>query len=140
MILDLHDRVRRPGASLRRSEQSHAYGDRRAGASYTRLRRRGLPQGSSRSTRARAAARSLGLSLEDAQVRRLPQAIRRVIPPLERLHRAAEGLRPSSVIGPVEAARQAADLASESFNFDYLGGAPPVPARDDPAGAAHRLA
>jgi polar amino acid transport system permease protein len=74
----------------------------------------------------RAAARSLGLST--AQAMRfvvLPQAVRRVVPPLLNDFIALQKETALvGVLGPIEAARQAQLYASKTFNFtSYVGAA-----------------
>jgi len=74
----------------------------------------------------RAAARSLGLT--SAQAMRfvvLPQAVRRVIPPLLNDFIALQKETALvGVLGPIEAARQAQIYSSRTFNFtSYLGAA-----------------
>ena len=90
----------------------------------------------------RAAARSLGLS--GAQAMRfvvLPQAVRRVIPPtLSGFVALQKETALISVLGPLEATRQAQIYASLNFNFtSYLAAGLHLHRGDDPAGALHRL-
>ena len=89
-----------------------------------------------------AAARSLGLSRWQA-LRHvvLPQAVRRVIPPLLN---DFIGLQKDTalvaVVGPVEAFRQAQIAEAANFNFTpYLDASLLFLAPHDPAGAAHGL-
>jgi polar amino acid transport system permease protein len=74
----------------------------------------------------RAAARSLGLtSVQAMRFVVLPQAVRRVIPPLLNDFIALQKETALvGVLGPIEAARQAQIYASRTFNFtSYLGAA-----------------
>ncbi len=90
-----------------------------------------------------AAARSLGLSqLQTMRHVVVPQAIRRVIPPLLN---DFIGLQKDTVlvsfIGVVEVFRQTQILSAAKFNFTpYVATGLIFLARDDPDGAVHRLA
>jgi hypothetical protein len=90
-----------------------------------------------------AAARSLGLSrIQALRYVILPQAVRRVIPPLLN---DFIGLQKDtvlvSVVGVVEAFRESSIIEAAHFNSTPTGRpGTRLPGRDDPAGALHGLA
>ncbi len=91
----------------------------------------------------RAAARSLGLShWQTSRYVVLPQAVRRVIPPLlNDFVSLQKDTALVSVLGPIEVLRAAQIIVYDKFNYTpYVVAALLLHRADDPAGPLHRLA
>ena len=117
-------------------------GGDRAGAVLLRVRRRGLSRGHrvGAPEPARRRPRARAQPAPDAAHVVLPQAIRRVVPPLlNDFISLQKDVALVSILGPLEAFRAAQVDAQSNFNYTpLLGAAAALPVRHDPARAARR--